>query len=396
MRLAFVADGRSPIARSWIEYFVESGHEVHLVTTRSCAALPGLTSLDIVSLGMGRRRASKGADALRSQRNLAALTIARHWLGPLAAARRAGVLRGILHQMKPDLVHALRVPFEGILAASAGPEAPLVVSTWGNDLTLHAPSTPIMRWATRQTLRRAAGLHADCERDARLARRWGFADGRPGLVAPGNGGVRREIFHAAVDRRDPDFGLPSTAPVVVQPRGLRAYVRSDTFFRAIPRLLEAAPATVLVCPAMEGLAEAEAWRTRLSLGDRLRLLPTLDAGSMAALFRRAAVSVSPSTHDGTPNTLLEAMACGCLPVAGDLESIREWIRPEENGLLIDPASPTDLAQAVERGLKDDVLREGAKRRNAELIAGRADYETVMPKVVSFYEEVIRAGPVDSR
>jgi glycosyltransferase involved in cell wall biosynthesis len=279
-----------------------------------------------------------------------------------------------------------------MLAAASAPEAPLVLSTWGNDLTLHAPATPLMRWATRRALVRAAGLHADCARDERLARARGFAEGRPSLVAPGNGGVRREIFHSKAESRDPDFGLPAGAPVVVQPRGLRAYVRSDTFFRSIPRLLEAAPATIFVCPAMEGLAEAEAWRARLEIGDRLRLLPTLDAGSMAALFRRAAVSVSPSTHDGTPNTLLEAMACGSLPAAGDLESIREWIRPEENGLLFDPTSSFALAEAVERGLKDDDLRERARRTNAERIAERADYDLVMPRAVSFYEDVLRAGP----
>lgn len=388
MRLAFVADGRSPIARSWIEFFIEAGHEVHLVSTRSCAALPGLASLDIVSLGLSGRR---GAGGSRSQTSLTVVTTARHWVGPLAAWRRAGVLRGILREIKPDLVHALRIPFEGMLAAAAAPEAPLVLSTWGNDLTLHAPSTPIMRWATRRALGRAAGLHADCARDERMARAWGFADGRPTLVAPGNGGVRREIFHSSPDSRDPDFGLPAGAPVVVQPRGLRAYVRSDTFFRSIPRLLEAAPATVFVCPAMEGAAEAEAWRARLDLGGRLRLLPLLDAGSMAALFRRAMVSVSPSRHDGTPNTLLEAMACGCLPLAGDLESIREWIRPGENGLLSDSADPVALAGAIEQGLKDDELRDRAKRLNAELIAERADYDVMMPRAASFYEDALRAG-----
>jgi hypothetical protein len=36
---------------------------------------------------------------------------------------------------------------------------------------------------------------------------------------------------------------------------------------------------------------------------------------MAAAFRRARFRFT-STHDGTPNTLLEAMACGCTPVAG--------------------------------------------------------------------------------
>ncbi|HSR48560.1 MAG TPA: glycosyltransferase family 4 protein [Anaerolineales bacterium] len=391
MRLAFVADGRSPIARSWIDYFVASGHEVHLLTTRACADLRGLTSQDIVPLWPRRRPAARDASgALRSQRNLGAVTTLRHWIGPLLAWRQAGVLRGMLHQINPDLVHALRIPFEGMLAAAASPDAPLVISTWGNDLTLHAPSTPIMRWATRRVLRRAAGLHADCARDERLARSWGLDPKCPGLVAPGNGGVRRETFRPGPVSGDPDFGVPSHAPIVVQPRGLRAYVRSESFFRALPRVLEAAPATVFLCPAMEGVAEAEGWKARLDLGPRLRLLPPLDPGSMAALFRRASVSVSPSTHDGTPNTLLEAMACGCLPIAGDLESIREWIHDGENGLLVDPRNPQALADAVERGLKDDALRARARQINGELVATRADYDEVMPRAESFYAQVLRA------
>lgn len=385
MRLAFVADGRSPIARSWIEYFVRAGHRVHLITTRPCAALDGLASLDIVPLWRGA-----GHNAARRQRHLALLTGLRHWIGPWLALRRGPMLGGILRPLRPDLVHALRVPFEGMLAAASDPEAPLVVSTWGNDLTLHAPSTPFMRWATRSTLRRADALHTDCGRDARLAQAWGLRRTRPTIVLPGNGGVRREVFRPEPSPADPDFGLRPGTVVVVQPRGLRAYVRSDTFFRALPRLVDEMPQMVAVCPAMDGTAEAERWRTRLGLGDRLRLLPVLDPPSMAALFRRAAVSVSPSTHDGTPNTLLEAMACGCLPVAGDLESLREWIRHEENGLLIDPTDADRLAEAVRRAVRDEALRAGAARINARIVAERADYAREMPRAEAFYENVLRS------
>ena len=41
---------------------------------------------------------------------------------------------------------------------------------------------------------------------------------------------------------------------------------------------------------------------------------------MAALFRQAQVMLSITTHDGTPNTLLEGLASGCFPIAGDIES----------------------------------------------------------------------------
>ena len=386
MRLAFVADGRSPIARSWIEYFIHVGDRVHLISTRSCAGMDGLASLEIVPLWPRAAGASGGE---RRQRNLALLTALRHWLGPWFVARRASMLRGILSQLGPDVVHAMRLPFEGMLAAAARPAAPLVISTWGNDLTLHAPSTPLMRWATWRTLRRTAALHADCERDARLAQRWGFRAGLPSIVVPGNGGVRGEVFYPGRSERDPDFGLPAGAPVVVQPRGLRAYVRSDTFFNAVPRVLHMLPDTVFVCPAMEGAAEAENWCARLGVGRAIRLLPSLDPSSMGALFRRADVSLSPSVHDGTPNTLLEAMACGCLPVAGDLESIREWIQDGENGLLVDPTSEHSVAEGVVRGLTDAGLRGRASRINIGLAAERADYARQMPRVASFYEQVLR-------
>ncbi|HLE23492.1 MAG TPA: glycosyltransferase family 4 protein [Anaerolineales bacterium] len=387
MRLVFVADGRSPIARSWIEYFVRVERDVRLVSTRPCAGIPGLASLEIVSLWPGG-----GAGAARRQRNLAVVTALRHWLGPWMVRRRAATLRGILRQWSPDLVHALRLPYEGMLAAAADPAAPLAISTWGNDLTLHAPASPMMRWSTRHSLRRAAGLHADCRRDEHLAATWGFRAVRPTLVVPGNGGVRRQAFFPGRGANDPDFGIDPRALVVVQPRGLRAYVRSDTFFRAIPLIRQHRPEVVFACPAMEGAAEAERWRSKLDLGSSLRLLPALDAASMGALFRRASVSVSPSTHDGTPNTLLEAMACGCLPVAGDLDSIREWVSDGENGLLVDPADESALAAAVLRGLSQEGFRARAAAINVRRIAERAEYDACMAQASSFYERVLRGGP----
>jgi len=391
VRLLFVADGRSPIARSWIEYFLREPYQVHLVSTRSCAKLPGLASLEILPLWPG----GGGAGVARRQRNLALATLLRHWLGPWIVSRRGPRLRGLLRERAPDLVHALRVPFEGMLAAAAQPAMPLAISTWGNDLTLHAPASPMMRWSTRRALRRAAGLHADCQRDVALAARWGFRSPRPTLVVPGNGGVRKEFFFPGPRPGDPDFAIDRRAPVVVQPRGLRAYVCSDTFFRAIPLIRRERPEAVFVCPAMEGAAEAEGWRARLGLGASLRLLPPLDPASMGALFRRAAISVSPSLHDGTPNTLLEAMACGSFPVAGDLPSIREWIEDGVNGLLIDPSDESSLAAAVLRGLADDEWRARAAQLNGRAVDERAEYKHGMAQAASFYARVLRGEGLDA-
>jgi glycosyltransferase involved in cell wall biosynthesis len=285
--------------------------------------------------------------------------------------------------VQPDLVHAMRIPYEGMLAALANPSAPLLVSVWGNDFTLHAPSTPLMGRATRQALKRASALHSDCQRDIRLAHQWGLPAGSPSIVLPGAGGIQTDLFFP------PEKGLRDLSTFsIVNPRGVRAYIRNDTFFKAIPHVLKNFPQARFLCPSMAEEPQATQQVRALGLEAHVDLLPHLTRPQMADLFRHAHVVVSPSTHDGTPNTLLEAMACGCFPVVGDLESLREWITPGQNGLLVDAGDPLALAEAVQQALKDPLLRQQAQDRNIALIAERAAYDTVMPTAAAFYASLV--------
>ena len=110
---------------------------------------------------------------------------------------------------------------------------------------------------------------------------------------------------------------------------------------------------------------------------------------MAESFRRAQIVASPSIHDGTPNSLLEGIACGCFPIAGDLESIREWITPNENGLLFDSSNPRSIANAVISALENKNLRGHAAGLNQNIIASRAEYGQNMHRAEEFYRTVLR-------
>jgi len=383
MRLLFVADGRSPIALNWIRYFVERGYEVYLASTFACQPALDLKGLDLTPVAFSRTKRPSAATASRpaSSRSLGMRTAIRHLLGPLTVARSARRLREVIRRVQPDLVHAMRIPYEGMLAADAYTGAPLLVSVWGNDFTLHAPSTPLMRHYTRWTMQVADALHADCQRDIRLAGEWGFEARKPSLVVPGGGGIRTDVFHPPEK--------PVEAPVVVNPRGFRAYVRNDMFFQAIPLVLEEIPDARFLCASMVGEAQAVQWIEMLGVGHAVELLPPLPHEQMAAVFRRAAVLVSPSVHDGTPNSLLEGMACGCFPVAGDLESIREWITDGENGLLTDATDSHRLAESILRALESKDLREQAAGLNAKRIAEKGEYYGCMRQAEAFYQGVIR-------
>jgi hypothetical protein len=386
MRILFVADGRSPIALNWISHFVETGHEVILASTFPCQPDLSLASLEVIPVAFaaaagGGARSSSG---LRRLVPVGLRTAVRQRLGPLTLPSAASRLDEVITRLQPELVHALRIPYEGMLAALALAETaspPLVVSVWGNDFTLHASSSPHMRRYTRQALRRADALLADCRRDLRLATEWGFDAAKPAAVLPGGGGVQLDLFYPPQN--------DSQLPVIINPRGFRAYVQNEAFFHAIPLVLAAHPEARFVCPAMAGEVQAQHWVEQLGIAGSVDLLPHQTPPQMADLFRRSWVAVSPTTHDGTPNTLLEAMACGCFPIAGDLEPLREWITPGENGLLVDPSNPQALAQAIIAALDDPALRLHARQINATLIADRADYRKSMASAEIFYRNQIK-------
>jgi len=298
--------------------------------------------------------------------------------------RKARQLSEILQDIQPDLVHAMRIPFEGMLAALAiqQDKTPLLISVWGNDFTLHGNATPLMRKLTVETLKRADALHTDCQRDNMIAYQWGFDMQKPSVVLPGGGGIKTDVFFSDDDKRNAQW------KTVINPRGFRAYVCNETFFKAVPLIKTGLPQARFICTAMHGNKRAESWLEAIHAKEYVELLPVLSPKEMAHQFQRAEITVSLSTHDGTPNTLLEALACGCFPIVGDLDSLREWIIHGENGFLVNPLDEHEVAQTVIKAFGDDQLRDHAKEKNLQLIREKAEYYTVMKKVTNFYEEVM--------
>jgi glycosyltransferase involved in cell wall biosynthesis len=339
-----------------------------------------LNGLEIVPVAFSAYKKVTQQPGTAPARTVGLRTAIRQWFGPITIRRAADRLRGFIERVKPDLIHAMRIPYEGMLAADAYTGRPLVVSIWGNDFTLHAPSTRLMGYYTRWTMQVADALHTDCRRDVRLAREWGFGEEKPALVAPGNGGVRTDVFYPPPE--------PVQEPIIINPRGFRPYVRNDVFFKAIPLVLEKHPKARFIFALMAGESQATQWMHELKIEHAVELLPSLSHPKMAEVFRRAQIVASPSLHDGTPNSLLEGIACGCFPIAGDLESIREWITPAENGLLFDSNDPRSIANAIVAAIENKNLRTKAAGLNQNMITARAEYGQNMQKAEEFYRKII--------
>ncbi len=394
MKLLLIADGRSPITQRWIKAIAPFGARVLLVSTFPCAPIPGTELAAVLPVAFARlsgSQAGTGSSNSLKKKLISTLrpTLAslRHQLGPYTLGGYQKELLELIHTLQPDVVHALRIPYEGMLASVTPTRIPLLVSTWGNDLTLHANASTLMSRLTRQTLLRADGLLSDTAIDVTRAAAWGFDPAKPFLVVVGNGGLDLEELQEAV--KDVK---PADPPQIINPRGIRSYVRTDTFFKAIPLVLKRHPQVQFVCTSMANQKEALSWVEKLGIEANVRLLGYLNQHELWQETARSLASVSVSTHDGTPNTLLEAMALGCLPICGDLPSIREWITPGQNGLLVPADDPAALADAICRGIEDGALRTSAAEVNKTKIGQSAALASTRSKIADFYTQFLLQIP----
>lgn len=396
--ILIIADGRSPTAKSWIENIRSLGYAVSLISTYHCEPPSGLRHFSVIPVAFSRfgsgKESGKHAQSENPLRKLKqrlspALQKLRYIAGPLTLFRFAGSYRQLVEDLQPDLVHALRLPFEGLLAAFTPNHVPCLMSTWGNDLTLHAKGSRLMLEFTQRCLRRADGLFADTRRDLRLAASYGFDPASPTLVVPGSGGLDLAAIQTASPSNVDHLQIPRDGSWVINPRGWRpGSVHQDVFFAAIPQVLAQIPNCRFICPSLKGNPEAEAWVDRYNIQDNTTLLPRLPQSQLWSLYKLASVFVSPSSHDGTPNTLLEAMACGCFPVVGNIESLREWITDGVNGLLVDPHSPDSVANGILTALKQKALRQSAADRNLEIVRSQAAQSATLPKIKAFYAQFL--------
>lgn len=129
----------------------------------------------------------------------------------------------------------------------------------------------------------------------------------------------------------------------------------DTLLRAFARLADFPSLGLVLCAS----GESRAWRSYARLAEKLGVAArivwrhALDEADLARWRRHAAVSVAPLTDSPrnvvqgcAPLKIIESMAAGTAVVASDVPPVRELIRDRENGWLVHPERPAELARAL--------------------------------------------------
>ncbi len=134
--------------------------------------------------------------------------------------------------------------------------------------------------------------------------------------------------------------------------------------KGIDLLIEAARRLPNVPVVIVGAHPAIVDSLRGLLPPNVSLLPPVPRDTLHVYYSQATVYCQPSRREGLPNTLCEAMLCGCVPVGAEVGAIPGVVG--DTGWIVPAGDVTGLAGALRHALDaPEELRDAARRRIVE-------------------------------
>ena len=198
---------------------------------------------------------------------------------------------------------------------------------------------------------------------------------------------------------------PEQPVIMYVSRGFEVMRGFDIFMKAARLICEAHPTVVFlvigtdrVCYGgdLKHIAEQSFMEHVLAQDEydlsRIRFLGRVAPRLLTQILSRSDLHIYLTVPFVLSWSVLDAMACGCTMLASDTAPVREVIRHNENGLLVDFFDVEALATTALEVLKDPAsYRNHLGRAARRTIEERYSMEVIMPQMVRFYESVANGG-----
>lgn len=196
----------------------------------------------------------------------------------------------------------------------------------------------------------------------------------------------------AIHRIEPadrqELGLKGDERFIIYAGRLIQIKRVDRIIAAVEALRPHVEAVLFVCGEGE---KAEELKAQVRIGgfeDWIRFTGWLKTEMIWSMMKSADLFINFSDYEGMPNTVMEAMACGCPLLVSDIPAHREILN-EQSALLVDPRDGDAVAQALLFLLSNRAKARELARVAAELTSCWS-IKTMAQNYERLYRSVINA------
>ena len=357
MKLCFIADATTVHTKRWVEYFSSTGHEVHLITYEPPEEPISGVHLHVVG----------------------SMFKSLYLAFPF---RHLKIMRLVM-KMKPDIVHAHFITKFGFHGALLGFH-PLVMSAWGSDVLVIPNNSKLLWHFTKFSLRKADKIYA-VSRDmaTKIVDNFGISDDNVKVVPFG---VDMDLFHLESKRDNKQDEIIT----VFSNRNFLEVYNIKTLINAIPIVIENNANVRFVIKGSGPLEKTlKGLVGTLNIDEYVTFIGWTEYRDMPRYLHDCDIYVSTAISDGTPVSVLEAMACGKACIVTDVGGVGEWIENDVSGRLIPPQQPQVLAKNILELCKEPDKRESFGMNAHNVVTERGDWNNLMDLVQLDYHSLVR-------
>jgi len=357
MKLCFIADATTVHTQRWVDYFSKEGHDVHLITYEPPDKPISGVHVHVVGSMF---------------KNMYLAFPFRH----------IKIMR-LVKQIKPDIVHAHFITKFGFHGALLG-FRPLVMSAWGSDVLVIPYWSKLLFYFTKFSLKRADKIYAVSEDMAqKITSNFGIPANDVEVVPFG---VDTELFQPGSGNKRKS----SDRIVVLSNRNFLEVYNIETLINAIPLVIGKNKNVHFVIkgsgPLERSLKELV---STLNVNECVTFVGWTEYHDMPKYLHSCDIYVSTAISDGTPVSVLEAMACGKACIVTGVGGVGEWIKDDVSGCLIPPQQPHILAEKILELAGDPAKRDVLGKEAYRVVTERGDWYNIMKWVEDDYRSLVR-------
>ena len=268
-------------------------------------------------------------------------------------------LAAVMRERRVDIAHAFLFDAEiATRLAARRAKVPVVIASERNTDYARPLVQTIFQWVTRSMYDvMIANSNAGKRFNMRTLK---LADEKVRVV---HNGIDIDLFRPDKEARAKiraELGLKNSEPVVGMVASFKRQKRHQDFFKMASKVLESHPNAWFLLAGeplrdnQQGAAdyhqEVRSVLSALGIEPRCHFLGNRD--DMRDVYNACDVTVLTSSREGTPNVLLESMACEVPVVATNIADNAEIVREGETGFVVPLAQPDVMAERVSWLLSD--------------------------------------------
>jgi len=132
---------------------------------------------------------------------------------------------------------------------------------------------------------------------------------------------------------------------------------------------------------------------KLGIKENVKLLGEMTSENVAEELKKSHVFLTLSFTDGNNISLNEAMACGCFPICGNIPATIQWIRNNENGIILENFEPETLAEHILNVKYESEFVQNSIKNNFAIVKDRCDFKKNLLKMMDMYKKIINGQDI---